>query len=167
VTALALARPAPAAASLPPFQRFLDEHRDGVLRFLVAAVGPVEADDCFQETFTAALRAYPRLRADSDLRAWVMTIAHRKALDSHRARARRPVPVAEIEDSVAPTRGGIAEHDPWAAARTLPAGQRAALLLRFGADLSHAQLAEALGCSETAARRRVHDALDNLRKAMA
>ncbi|MBA3747778.1 MAG: RNA polymerase sigma factor, partial [Solirubrobacterales bacterium] len=78
---------------LPPFQRFLDAHRDDVLRFLVAAVGRHDADDAFQETFLSALRAYDRLRPDSNLRAWVLTIAHRKALDAHRARRRRPVPV--------------------------------------------------------------------------
>src|SRR5262249_58954500 len=79
----------------PPFQRFLDSHRDAVWRFLVASVGPAEAEDCFQETFIAALRAYPRLRPDSNLRAWVLTIAHRKALDAHRARARRALPIAD------------------------------------------------------------------------
>src|SRR5881275_2066051 len=70
-------------AVLPPFQRFLEDHRDDVWRFLVAAVGRTDADDCFQETFMAAMRAYPRLRAggpDHNLRAWVLTIAHRKAL---------------------------------------------------------------------------------------
>jgi RNA polymerase sigma factor (sigma-70 family) len=80
---------------LPPFQRFLDEHRDVVWRFLVSSVGPVDAEDCFQETFIAALRAYPRLRVDSNLRAWVLTIAHRKSLDAHRARARRATPVED------------------------------------------------------------------------
>ncbi|MGI8585098.1 MAG: RNA polymerase sigma factor, partial [Thermoleophilaceae bacterium] len=80
-------RPAP-----PPFQAFLDEHRSAVLAFLLATVGPVEADDCFQETFLAALRAYPDLRDGRNLRGWVMTIAHRKAIDAVRARARRPVP---------------------------------------------------------------------------
>ena len=64
-------------------------------RYLVAAVGSSDAEDCFQETFIAALRAYPRLRAGSNLRAWVLTIAHRKALDAHRARSRRAVPVAD------------------------------------------------------------------------
>ena len=70
----------------PPFQRFLDEQRDPVWRFLVAAVGRDAADDCFQETFLAALRAYPKLRDASNLRAWVMTIADRKAIDHHRSR---------------------------------------------------------------------------------
>src|SRR5450631_2498359 len=83
------------SSALPPFQRFLDSHREAVWRFLVSSVGRVEAEDCFQETFIAALRAYPRLRSDSNLRAWVLTIAHRKALDAHRGRARRAVPIAE------------------------------------------------------------------------
>ena len=82
--------------ALPPFQSFLDAHRDAVWRFLVRSVGRAEAEDCFQETFIAALRAYPRLRPDSNLSAWVLTIAHRKALDSHHARSRRAVPRARF-----------------------------------------------------------------------
>ena len=66
-------------------------------RFLVSSVGASDADDCFQETFISALRAYPRLRANSNLRAWVLTIAHRKALDCHRGRARRALPVSDVE----------------------------------------------------------------------
>src|SRR3712207_9116176 len=73
---------------LPPFSVFLEEHRDAVYRFLWAHVGPNEVDDCFQETFLAALRAYPRLAEDSNVTAWVLRIAERKALDLHRARAR-------------------------------------------------------------------------------
>src|SRR4030081_1942340 len=83
------------SATLPPFQGFLDANREAVWRFLLASVGREEADDCFQETFIAALRAYPRLRADSNLRAWVLTIAHNKALDAHRARSRRAPALAD------------------------------------------------------------------------
>ena len=78
-------------AVLPPFQRFLEDHRDDVWRFLVAAVGRTDADDCFQETFIAALRGYERMDGRHP-RAWVMTIARRKAIDHHRARGRRPEP---------------------------------------------------------------------------
>ena len=52
----------------PPFQRFLDEQREPVWRFLVASVGREHADDCFQETFISALRAYPKLRDAENLR---------------------------------------------------------------------------------------------------
>ena len=75
--------------ALPPFQALIDQHRDDIYRFLRASVGPNDADDCFQETFISALRAYPRLRGDSNLRGWLFTIAHRQALDPHRARGRR------------------------------------------------------------------------------
>ena len=77
----------------PPFQRFLDEQRDPVLALPRGGRRPRRgADDCFQETFLAALRAYPKLRDASNLRAWVLTIADRKAIDHHRSRKRAPVP---------------------------------------------------------------------------
>jgi RNA polymerase sigma factor (sigma-70 family) len=148
----------------PPFQRFLDVHREDVWRFLVAAVGRDAADDCFQETFMAAMRAYPKTRIENP-RAWVLTIAHRKALDLFRARKRRPLPVEEVpERAVAASPNGRSEV--WTAARDLPAKQREALLYRFAADLPYSDLADALGCTEEAARQRVSEAVRNLRKVM-
>jgi RNA polymerase sigma factor (sigma-70 family) len=151
---------------LPPFQRFLDTHRDDVWRFLVSLVGPVEAEDCFQETFVAALRAYPRLRDGSNLRAWVLTIAHRKALDAHRGRARRavPVPAPEELDTRAPSVEPSGDEALWDAVGRLPARQRSAVVLRFIGDLPHREIAAAIGCSEDAARRSLHEGLTKLRK---
>src|SRR5437773_1605481 len=83
---------------IPTFPAFLEEHRRVVYRFLHAAVGPAEVDDCFQETFLAALKAYPNLRHGDNLRGWVLAIATRKAIDSGRARARRAVPVGQIHE---------------------------------------------------------------------
>ena len=106
---------------LPPFQRFLDSNRDDVLRFLVASVGRHDADDAFQETFLSALGAYERLRPDSNLHAWVLTIAHRKAIDIHRARERRPVPVPDstiARPPSAPRRAAIRPARPAPAAIT-------------------------------------------------
>jgi DNA-directed RNA polymerase specialized sigma24 family protein len=150
----------------PPFQRFLDAHRDDVWRFLVAAVGRDAADDCFQETFMAAMRAYPRTRVQNP-RAWVLTIAHRKALDHHRARARRPVPVGAVPDAPAPPAPEPGSDGVWARVSGLPPKQRAALLLRFAGDLSHREVAAALGCSEEAARRSAHEGLKRLREELA
>ncbi|HYM46119.1 MAG TPA: sigma-70 family RNA polymerase sigma factor [Solirubrobacteraceae bacterium] len=156
---------------LPPFQRFVDAHREDVWRFLVASVGREEAEDCFQETFVSALGAYPRLRPDSNLKAWVLTIAHRKALDAHRGRARRALPldprsVAETEavdgrDSASPP---ARDSELWEAVRELPPRQRSAVVLRFLADLAHREIAAAIGCSEQAARRSLHEGLLKLRK---
>jgi RNA polymerase sigma factor (sigma-70 family) len=151
--------------AIPPFQSFLDDHREHVYRFLVASVGAQEADDCFQETLLSALRAYPRLRANSNLRAWVLTIAHRKALDSHRARARRPVPVAEVANGASATNDG-GDEQLWAAVRELPSKQRSAIVLRFANDLPHADIGRVLGCSEQAARRNVHEGIKKLREVM-
>jgi len=157
-----------AISALPPFQRFLDAHRDLVWRFLVRAVGHTEAEDCFQETFIAALRAYPRVRADSNLRAWVLTIAHRKALDAHRARARRALPVADpaAVDGRQSASAGMPDEELWQAVGELPARQRSAITLRYLADLPHRDIAVAIGCSEEAARRSLHEGLKKLREVM-
>jgi RNA polymerase sigma factor (sigma-70 family) len=178
-------------ADLPPFQRFVDLHREQVWRFLVASVGREEAEDCFQETFVAALRAYGRLAEDSNLAGWVLTIAHRKAIDAHRANGRRPAPVADVEAVAvgglprggAVAGGGTATGDSagaggsaadgtsaetgdelWEAVRELPARQRSAVVLRFVGDLPHREIAAAMGCSEDAARRSLHEGLKRLRK---
>jgi RNA polymerase sigma factor (sigma-70 family) len=166
------------SARLPPFQRFLDEQRDVVWRLLVSSVGKTDAEDCFQETFIAALRAYPELRPGSNLRAWVLTIAQRKALDAHRARARHALPVAdpaEAEASNGASRGrgaspdvggALPAHDEllWAAVGKLPERQRSAVVLRFVADMPHREIAESIGCSEEAARSSLREGLNKLRK---
>jgi RNA polymerase sigma factor (sigma-70 family) len=152
----------------PPFQRFLDAHRDDVWRFLVAAVGRQAADDVFQETFLAALRAYPRTRLESP-RAWVLTIAHRKAIDHARARQRAPVPVGAAPESArasAPAPALPRDDELWARVHALAPKQRAAVLLRVAGDLSHREVAAALGCSEEAARRSAHEGLQRLRQEM-
>lgn len=170
---------------IPPFQRFLDAHRDEVWRFLVASVGRAEADDCFQETFISALRAYPTLRRDSNLRAWVLTIAHRKALDAHRGRAQRALPVAEVallaDSASSPHSPGprlaansasrveapqdaMRDETLWEAVHELPPRQRSAVLLRYIGDLPHRDIAQAIGCSEDAARRSLHEGLTKLRE---
>jgi RNA polymerase sigma factor (sigma-70 family) len=150
--------------SLPPFQAFLDAQRETVFRYLVAMIGPDDAEDVFQETFISALRAYPRLRPDSNLRAWALTIANRKAIDAIRARKRRAVPVEDVPE-VAVRDGRPEGGDVWASARILPASQREALLYRFAADLPYSDVAAALGTSEEAARQRVSEGIRQLRKA--
>jgi RNA polymerase sigma factor (sigma-70 family) len=152
---------------LPPFQTVLDEHSAAVMAVLRGAVGREGADDCFQETFLAALRAYPRLDDAGNLRGWLLTIAHRKAIDHHRAKDRRPIPIAEPAEVAAPD--GISEPDEelWAAVGALPPKQRAAVALRYGSDLPHGEIAAALGCSPEAARRSLHEGLKRLRKELA
>jgi RNA polymerase sigma factor (sigma-70 family) len=152
--------------NLPPFQQLLDRHAGEVHRFLTASVGPLDAEDAFQETFLSALRAYPSLRHADNLRAWVFQIAHRKALDVHRARARNPLPVEHLPEPVAAP-DGAGEPALWRAVRRLPDKQRTAVFLRFAADLDYAQIGRALECSEPAARQNVRAGLATIRKGWA
>ena len=167
----------PRAKSIPSFQVFMEEHRTVVYRFLLASVGPADADDVFQETFLSALRAYPQLRDASNLRGWALAIATRKAIDAGRSRSRRAVPVADAGPDARPV-GGPASGwalpgdpapfdsvDPlWLAVRALPARQRAAIVHRVVLDRSYADVAEAMGCSEETARANVYQALRRLRE---
>jgi DNA-directed RNA polymerase specialized sigma24 family protein len=149
--------------NLPPFQRLLDAHGRDVHRFLVATVGRTDADDCYQETWLAALRAYPALRDGSNLRAWIFTVAHRKAIDHVRRRRRHAVPVGAVPDTAAAPAAGLPDDGLWAIVRELPPKQRTALALRYVADAPYDEIAIVMETSEEAARRNVHEALKRLR----
>jgi RNA polymerase sigma factor (sigma-70 family) len=154
---------------LPPFQNLLDAHARDVHRFLIASVGVVDSDDVYQETWLAALRAYPALTDAANLKGWLFTIAHRKAIDHVRARARRATPVPEPDDlPEAPAAEGVAAAAPddelWAAVAALPDKQRTAVALRFIADSAYAEIATTMEISEPAARRNVHEGLKRLRE---
>jgi RNA polymerase sigma factor (sigma-70 family) len=153
--------------SLPPFQVLLDEHAGDVMAVLRGAVGRADAEDCFQETFLAALRAYPKLSDSRNLRGWLLTIARHKAIDHHRANGRRPLPVAEVSGAQADPIELPAEDGVWSMVATLPPKQRAAVALRYACDLPHAEIAAALGCSPDAARRSLHEGMKRLRKELA
>ncbi len=148
---------------LPPFQQLLDAHGRDIHRFLVASVGVVDADDCYQETWLAALRAYPGIRDASNLRGWIFTVAHHQATDHVRARRRRAVPVEDLpERSTGPAAEPI-DDALWALVGDLPPKQRTALALRYVADSAFKEIAAAMGTSEDAARRNVYEALKRLR----
>ncbi len=158
---------------LPPFQAILDDVADDVFRFLIATVGMPEAEDCFQDTFLAALRAYPDLKDATNLRGWVFTIAHRKVVDVKRAGARRPTPAGdavEVEGvglaraTTVQTPAETALCDLWESVRELPPKQRIAVAHRFINDLAYREIGRLMGTSEEAARRNVHEALVRLRE---
>jgi RNA polymerase sigma factor (sigma-70 family) len=155
--------------TLPPFQQLLDSHGRDVHRFLVANVGRDAAEDCYQETWISALRAYPRLKSAANLRGWLLTIAHRKAIDHFRRAKRVAVPAGDLPELPEPadqTRSQPAAHEErevWSAVAQLPPKQRAAVALRYALDADYALIATTIGCSEDAARRNVHEGLKRLR----
>src|SRR5580698_8531657 len=87
-----------------PFETIVAEHGATVLRVCRAVLGPADADDAWSETFLAALRAYPQLPADANVEAWLVTIAHRKAIDITRTAARRAVPAGDLPETAASPR---------------------------------------------------------------
>jgi len=99
-----------------PFEAIVSAHASTVLRVCRAVLGPADADDAWSETFLSAMKAYPDLPADANVEAWLVTIAHRKAIDVTRAAARRAIPVAETPDTGTPDTGTVGDADPDAAA---------------------------------------------------
>jgi RNA polymerase sigma factor (sigma-70 family) len=150
---------------LEPFEAVVRRHGPAVLRVCRAVVGPDAADDAWSETFLAALRAYPELPAGSNVEAWLVRIAQRKAIDQLRAAARRAVPVAELPD--VPSALGVpgAEDDGlWAALAALPDRQRRAVAYHHLAGLPYTEIAVLLGGTAEAARRAAADGVAALRR---
>lgn len=147
-----------------PFEGFLDGHAELVMRYLAVAVGPADADDVFQETFLAALRAWPDVVDDGRLERWILRIASRKALDHHRRRRARPAPVEEVPDR--PVTDHVSDHALWDAVARLPAAQREAVLHRYALDRTYAQIAEALGGTPEGARANVYQGMKKLKEAL-
>jgi RNA polymerase sigma factor (sigma-70 family) len=150
---------APPRAGAPPFERFYETHREEIYRYLVRMLGRQPAEDAFQETFLRALRAYGDLRHARHLRAWAFTIATRVALDERRRARAEPVQAPEVP--VADSRPAYAELEHLAGA--LPRTERAAVVLRYGYDLDYADIAQALGSSEEAARQAASSGVRRLR----
>ncbi len=155
-------------AGAVPFERVVADHGTVVLRVCRAMVGPHDAEDVWADTFLAALAAYPRLRPDSNLRAWLITIAHHKAVDRLRAAARAPLTVDPLPEAAA---DGAEPADPdpelWAAVVALPPKQRGAVAYHYVADLPYAEVGELLGTTAAAARRSAADGIASLRVALA
>ena len=149
--------------SLPPFERVIQVHGPALLRFCAAQVGPDRAEDVFQEAMLAALGAYEKVRDPASVRSWLFSIAARKAIDAHRARARAPEPVAELDPASPTAEAAIVDDAIWEPVRRLPSKQRQAVTLRFVGDLSYREIAHVMQTSDAAARRNVFEALKRLR----
>ena len=148
-----------------PFEQVVAEHGATVLRVCRAVLGPTDADDAWSETFLSALKAYPGLAPDANLEAWLVTIAHRKAIDSHRADARRAVPVDQVPERPAAAQPGRWEDDDlWVALDALPAKQRQTVAYHYLAGLPHREVAAIVGGTEAAARRAAADGIATLRR---
>lgn len=149
---------------MKPFEQIVAEHAATVLRVCRAVLGAADADDAWSDTFLAAMRAYPDLPEDANVEAWLVTIAHRKAIDVRRADGRRAVPVDEVPERSQPPIPDPWEHDGlYAALKRLPDKQRRAVAYHHLAGLPHREVAAVLGGTEAAARRAAADGIKTLR----
>ena len=149
-----------------PFETVVAEHGATVLRVCRAILGPADADDAWSETFLAALKAYPALPGGANVEAWLVTIAHRKAIDVTRATARRALPVADVPECPAPP-AGAGDPDLAAALAALPRKQREAVAYHYIAGLPYADVAAVTGGTADAARRAAADGIAKLRRTYA
>lgn len=146
-----------------PFETVVAEHGATVLRVCRAVVGPVDADDAWSETFLSALKAYPALPAEANVEAWLVTIAHRRAIDLVRSSARRATPTETVpEQPAAPALEP--DEDLVAALARLPAKQKQAVAYHYLAGLPYAEIAAIVGGSTDAARRAAADGIATLRR---
>ena len=147
------------AVTVPPFERFYEAWSGEILAFLRRRLGAAEAEDAFQETFLRALRGYGKLEHGRELRAWAYTIAARVAIDT--LRRRRPDPEA-AEGTRSDERPAYAELEHLADG--LPPTERAAVVLRYGYDLSYEDIGAALGSNADAARQAASSGIRRLRR---
>jgi RNA polymerase sigma factor (sigma-70 family) len=152
--------------SKQPFESVVAAHGATVLRVCRAVLGSVDADDAWSETFLSAMKAYPELPAEANVVAWLVTIAHRKAIDVARGIARRARTTAEVPESVTehhPDRVDV-ELDLVAALARLPEKQRQAVAYHYLGGLPYREVAAILGGTTDAARRAAADGVSNLRR---
>jgi RNA polymerase sigma factor (sigma-70 family) len=148
-----------------PFEQIVHEFGPMVLRVCRAVLGPADAEDAWSETFLAALRAYPSLDTGANVEAWLVTIAHRKAVDVARAAARRPTAVEHPPDRPSTTgRPEDWDGDLWDALAALPTKQRMTVAYHYLAGLPYAEIARITGGSADAARRAAADGITALRR---
>ena len=147
-----------------PFEAVVADHGATVLRVCLAVLGPGDADDAWAETFVSAMRAYPELPSDANLEAWLVTIAHRKAVDATRATARRPVPVEQLPEATTSAEVDAPDPDLVSALAQLPPKQRQAVAYHYLGGLSYAEVATVLGGTADAARRASADGIATLRR---
>lgn len=152
----------------PPFEKVVAMHGAVVLRVCRAVLGAHDAEDAWSETFLAALKAYPELPDDAKLQAWLVTIAHRKAIDVLRVRQRQAVPMDELPARESPFGNpGDGHPEVLDAVGQLPPKQRQAVAYHYLAGLPYKEISTLLGVTPEAARRAGADGVKALRAALA
>jgi len=146
------------------FETVITEHGAAVLRVCLAVLGPTDAEDAWSETFLSAMKAYPELPAGANVEAWLVTIAHRKAIDVVRATARRALPVGQVPEPGPAPGADSRDLDLITALAQLPPRQRQTIAYHYLAGLPYGEVAAITGGTADAARRAAADGVATLRR---
>jgi RNA polymerase sigma-70 factor (ECF subfamily) len=155
------------------FGELFQRRVDTVHRYIAAILRDAErAQDATAETFLAAWKSLPRLREPERFDAWLLRIAHHRAMDEFRSQR----PTIALDDAPESTdeRPGASPADlaergadrevVHAALAALPEAQRDVLTLRYLHDLPHEEIARQLGRSPDAVRQLRQRGLARLRR---
>lgn len=153
----------PQVTATPPFEEVVKRHGPTVLRVCRSLLAASDAEDAWSDTFLAALEAYPRLPGDANVEAWLVTIAHRKAIDVLRRLQRSAAPRGEVAADTAVEETAGRDLDLVRSLAALPDRQRFAVVYHYLAGLPYAEVAEIVGGTPAAARRAAADGIANLR----
>jgi RNA polymerase sigma-70 factor, ECF subfamily len=158
------------------FESLIERHSAEIFSYLWRLLHyDMDAEDCLQETFLRAFRAFPRLAVDANHRAWLYRIATNLAFTHLKRRNSLAAQTADVDPDRLSTpvdfSSGLEREEILAevlqAVISLPEKQRAALLMRKYQGLEYAEIAQVLRCSQTAARAGVYQALKKLRTQLA
>ena len=164
-----------AAAEPAAFAELYDRYLPRVYRYAYRRLGShSDAEDLAAQTFQRALEAIGRYEERGlPFGAWLFRIAHNLIVDRRRLR-RGDLPLDGVlhdpADGDPPPDALVVAHEEattaWDAVATLPPLQRRAVALRFGQDLSHAEVGQRIGRSEAATKQLVYRAMLTLRARM-
>jgi RNA polymerase sigma-70 factor, ECF subfamily len=154
--------------SAEDFDRLYRTAYPRIYRTLVAILAePAEAEDCAQDAFVHAFRAWKRWRPDAPAEAWVHRIAVNSAISARRRARLRSV--GELlrrlgRPGHGPDPAEVAtKPDLLGALRSIPPKLAAAIVLRHYHGYNNREIAAALGVSERTVGTRLRQAGDRLR----
>jgi RNA polymerase sigma factor (sigma-70 family) len=132
------------------FNELIDRHQQAVRTFLRGLMSNhSDADDIAQETFLVAWTQAKSYRGQGSVRAWLFSIAWRKAKDSQRRWFRWMLRDTAYHERFSGAEAAESAADAKILAREalmlLPLEQRAAIVLCFGNGHTHAEASEMLG----------------------
>lgn len=158
------------------FETLIERHHDEIYHYLWRLLDgsphdrAVHAEDLTQDVFMRAYRAFRRLRADSNYRAWLYRIATNRAytLLKRRGSAALDDEAEWLPDDRPEQQEQMILAESWSeigeAISALPPRQRIALVMRYVQGLEYEEIAAALDCSQETARANVSHAIRQLRR---